>query len=95
MGQTFDKSFKQETVRLVQTSGKSQRQIADDLGVGMNTLSRWCSEMAKNGEHAFVGSGHLQPEAEELRQLRREHEVLRQERDILKKLHIESLSLMS
>ena len=50
MGQTFDKSFKQEAVRLVQTSGKSQRQVAEDLGVAMSTLSRWCTEMATNGE---------------------------------------------
>jgi hypothetical protein len=27
MGQTFDKTFKQEAVRLVETSGKSQRQM--------------------------------------------------------------------
>jgi transposase len=88
MGQTFDKAFKQEAVRLVQTSGKSQRQIADDLGVAMSTLSRWCTEMATNGEKAFVGSGNHQPEAEELKRLRRENEILRQERDILKKSHI-------
>jgi transposase len=83
--QTHDKTFKQEAVRLVQTSGKSQRQIADDLGVGMSTLSRWCAEAAENGERAFVGSGNLQPEAEEVRRLRRENDILRQERDILKK----------
>lgn len=82
---THDKTFKQEAVRLVQTSGKSQRQIADDLGIGMSTLSRWCAEEAENGERAFVGSGNLQPEAEELRRLRRENDILRQERDILKK----------
>jgi transposase-like protein len=46
MGQTFDKHFKQEAVRLVQTGGKSQRQVAEDLGVAMSTLSRWCTEMA-------------------------------------------------
>jgi transposase len=84
-GQTYDKTFKQEAVRLVQTSGKSQRQVAEDLGIAMSTLSRWCSELATNGERAFVGSGHLQPEAEELRRLRRENDSLRQERDILKK----------
>ncbi|WP_220196564.1 hypothetical protein [Ktedonospora formicarum] len=66
-------------------SGKSQKQVTDDLGVAMSTLSRWCSELAANGERAFVGSGNLQPEAEELRRLRRENEVLRQERDILKR----------
>ena len=83
-GQTYDKTFKQEAVRLVQTSGRSMRQVAEDLGIGMSTLSRWCSEQTKNGENAFVGSGHLQLEAEEMRRLRRENEMLRQERDILK-----------
>ena len=85
MGQTFDKHFKQEAVRLVQTSGKSQRQVAEDLGVAMSTLSRWCTELAMNGDRAFVGSGNQQPEAEELSRLRRENDVLRQERDIVKK----------
>jgi transposase len=84
-GQTYDKTFKQEAVRLVKTSGKSQRQVANDLGVGMSTLSHWCSEMEEHGERAFVGSGNLQPEAEELKRLRRENDILRQERDILKK----------
>ncbi|GHO68428.1 transposase [Ktedonobacter sp. SOSP1-52] len=84
-GQTYDKTFKQEAVNLVRTSEKSQRQVAEDLGIAMSTLSRWCSELAANGERAFVGSGNLQPEAEEMRRLRRENDVLRQERDILKK----------
>lgn len=84
--QTHDKAFKQEAVRLVKTSGKSQRQIADDLGIRLSTLSRWCTEAAAQGENAFVGSGHLQPEAEEVRRLRRENDILRQERDILKNL---------
>ena len=83
--QTHDKTFKQEAVRLVQTGGKSQKQIADDLGIGLSTLSRWCTEATENGERAFVGSGNLQPEAEEVRRFRREHDILRQERDILKK----------
>ena len=39
-GQTYDKTFKQEAVRFVKTSGKSHRQVANDLEVGMGTLSR-------------------------------------------------------
>lgn len=86
MGQQhYDKAFKLEAVRLVRTSGKSMRQIADDLGVSNGTLSKWCQDLETNGERAFVGSGNLQPEAEELKQLRRELEIVRQERDILKK----------
>jgi transposase len=84
-GQTDDKAFKMEAVRLVRTSGKAMRQIAEDLGIGNSSLSKWCQDAEMNGEHAFVGSGHQQPEAEELKRLRRENEILRQERDILKK----------
>lgn len=80
-----DKAFKMEAVRLVRTSNKSMRQIADDLGVSNGTLSKWCQDTKANGERAFVGSGNLQPEAEELKRLRRALEVVRQERDILKK----------
>lgn len=40
MGQTFDKTFKLEAVRLVQIRGKSMRQLAEDLGVSLSALSR-------------------------------------------------------
>lgn len=81
----FTKEFKGEAVPLVQRSGKSQAQIARDLGIADSTLHHWCKEFAKAGEHAFPGSGHPPASEEELRRLRREVEILRQERDILKK----------
>jgi len=84
-GQPYDKAFKLEAVRLVQNSGKSMRQLAEELGVSLSALSRWCQDADKHGEQAFVGSGHQHPEDEEVRRLRRENEILRQERDILKK----------
>lgn len=37
---TYTKEFKEEAVRLVQSSQKSQAQIARDLGVADSTLSR-------------------------------------------------------
>lgn len=33
--------FDAEAVRLVETSGRTQREIADDLGVGLSTLRSW------------------------------------------------------
>ena len=36
----FTKEFEDEAVRLVQTSGRSQREIAEDLGIGLSTLVR-------------------------------------------------------
>jgi transposase len=61
-------------------------QIARELGISDSTLSKWCKQFANQGEQAFPGSGHQTAQEEELRRLRRELEVTRQERDILKKV---------
>ena len=88
---TFTKEFKLEAVRLVKTSGKSISQVARDLGIGDSTLHHWCHQLAEQGEQAFPGSGHQTAQEEEIRRLKRELEVTRQQRDILKKvLHIYS-----
>jgi hypothetical protein len=42
-------------------------------------VSRWKKEVEKNGQRAFPGQGH--PQDAELSRLRREVEVLRQERE--------------
>lgn len=42
-------------------------------------------QLAEQGEQAFPGSGHQTAQEEEIRHLKRELEVTRQERDILKK----------
>jgi len=39
----FTKEFEDEAVRLVATSGRTQREVAEDLGVGLSTLVRWIS----------------------------------------------------
>jgi transposase len=81
----YDREFKLEAVRLLETSGKSANQLEKDLGIGKGNLSRWRREFAKEGEEAFPGHGRLTPEQEEVRRLRRELEIARQEREILKK----------
>jgi transposase len=82
---TFTKEFKQEAVQLIQSSKKSQVQIARDLGIADSTLHHWCKLFSEQGEQAFPGSGHQTPQEEEIRHLKRVNELLRQERDILKK----------
>ena len=44
-GRRFDRAFKEEAVRLLQTSGRRQRQIAGDLGVSVSALGRWVTEL--------------------------------------------------
>ena len=75
--------FKREAVRLVTDKGLSLAQAARDLGINDNLLGRWKKQMESDAERAFPGHG--QPQDEEVARLRREVEVLRQERDILKK----------
>jgi transposase len=82
---TYTKEFKQQAVHLFETSGKTKTQIARDLGISDSALSTWCKEFGEHGEEAFPGKGHQTPLEEENRRLRREIEVLRQEREILKK----------
>ena len=82
---TFTREFKQEAVQLVRSSHQSPAQIARDLGIADSTLHHWCKLFAEDGEQAFPGSGHQKPQEEEIRRLKRELEIVKQERDILKK----------
>ena len=82
---TFTREFKVEAVQLVQSSQKPLAQIARDLGIADSTLHHWRKLFADHGEQAFPGSGHQTAQEEELRRLKRELDLLRQERDILKK----------
>jgi transposase len=82
---TYTREFKLEAVHLLETSGRSAAQLERELGIGGGCLSRWRREFAEEGENAFPGHGRLAPDQERVRQLERENEILRQERDILKK----------
>jgi transposase len=82
---TYSREFKLEAIQLVETSGKPVAQIERELGLGKGQIHRWKRQLAQDGEEAFPGKGRLKAQDELIRQLRRENEILRQERDILKK----------
>lgn len=81
----FNREFKIETVKLVTGSDNSVPQIAVDMGIHPNTLYRWVQQYSEKPQEAFPGIGHMTSEAETVRQLKRENERLKMERDILKK----------
>ena len=86
MGQQkrFTKEFEDEAVRLALASGRTRRSVAADLGVGLSTLSRWIGRSRDRKAGSVPGSEPVDLAAE-LKRLRRENEILRQERDILKR----------
>lgn len=76
----FEEGFKREAVRFLEETGRSLREVAEELQVSQQALGKWRKKYG-------TGTGEpLSPsEAAELRRLRREVEILRQERDFLKK----------
>lgn len=82
---TYTREFKLEAIQLAETSGKPIAQIERELGLGKGQIHHWKRQLAQDGEEAFPGKGRLKAQDELIRQLRWENEVLRQERDILKK----------
>ena len=78
------REFKLEAVKQV-LNGRTVLEVADNLGINRNMLTRWKTDLIAEGALAFPGQGRRNELEEENRRLRRELAVARQERDILKK----------
>lgn len=85
---TYTEEFKVEAVKLLLENQQTLKAIADNLGIGVSTLTRWKSNYLKanqDSKMAFPGKGKLSPHDAELKALKKENEQLKRERDILKK----------
>ena len=81
----YDKSFKEEAVRLALTSSQSISQTAKDLGVKENTLYNWVSQNKARDYTSDSPTNTGLNLTEELNRLRKENARLKEEREILKK----------
>ena len=81
----FSREVKLEALKLVKERGMSCAQVARDLDVGQNVVSRWVRETKVDKIHAFPGRGQMKPDDAEIARLKRELAQTRAERDILKK----------
>jgi len=80
---SFTLEFKLEAVKLVVEKGLSVAQAARDLGISANLLHTWKRHFV--GDPGFELKRKSEEQEKELRRLRRELAVAKQERDILKK----------
>lgn len=78
----FSPEFKREAISLTYQPGVSCRQIALEIGINPNLLSRWKREAEQAEGQAFKGSGT--PRDEEVSQLKRELARVKKERDFLR-----------
>jgi transposase len=84
----FTREFKAEALRLLDTGGRPLSQVARELGIRADILRAW--KRQAEGRAGLIGyDGTPLDESltqeEQIRRLRRENEVLKQERDFLKK----------
>lgn len=82
----FDKAFKLMTVELC-LSGKSTTEVAAELGLRPELVSRWKREYEQRKEGSFSGHGKpaLSAEQAEIARLKKQLREAEIERDILKK----------
>ena len=82
---TYEKSFKEEAVRLSDEIGV--KKAAEQLGVPYYTLADWRQQRKRFSTQAYVGSGHKRmsadPKEQELYELRKENAELRRSNEIL------------
>jgi len=92
---SFSAEFKLEAVHLMRSrrsQGVSLEQIGRELDVRPDQLRTWGRQAEKRSgaipSDVFPGQGNLPSAEEEIRRLKRELEVTRQERDFLKKTSV-------
>ena len=78
----YSLEFKQGAVEQVRQPGVSCAQVARELGITPNLLTRWKREADAAGQSAFAGSG--KPRDEEVARLKRELARVKKERDFLR-----------
>ena len=81
----YDREFKIEAVKLVTERGTSIAEAARNLGIHENLLRTWKKKYLEDTADSFPGKGHLKPQDEQLRRLRKKLADVEEERDILKK----------
>ena len=89
-GNRYSKEFKEGALRLLSTSGKTAKQLGQELGVTGQSLADWREEAIRNGDHPEQAKldrvrVHYSVLKLENERLKKELDVLREERELLKK----------
>jgi transposase len=84
MAKRYTDEFRRDAVRIATTSGLTRPQFSSDLGVGLSTLNKWVQQH----QHDDLMSGPHDDAEKENTRLRKEVQLLREEREVLKKVAI-------
>jgi transposase len=79
----YPPEFRAEAVRLLRVTGRTPREVAQELGVSAQSLRNWRRQADLDAGRR--SDGLTTPEQQEVRELRRRLRLAEEERDILKK----------
>jgi transposase len=82
---TYSKELKQEAVKMVLEQGLTQQEAGQRLNIPKGTIGNWVAAAKAGGRRANPGDPSVAELADENRRLRKELEVARMEKEILRK----------
>lgn len=81
----FQPEFRQEVAELVIDKSYSVKEAATAMGVGISTVDKWVRQLRKEREGIDVKASPISPELRRIKELERENQRLKEEKEILKK----------
>ena len=84
----YSKEFKIEAIRVYENGERTVSEVERELGITQGLLWKWKTELEKQPkkENAFPGNGRLTDTEARIRQLERENALLKEDKEILKKV---------
>jgi transposase len=84
----YSKEFKMEAIRMYENGERTISEVERELGITQGLLWKWRAELEgqPKKEEAFPGNGRLTDTEARIRQLERENALLKQDKEILKKV---------
>jgi transposase len=84
----YSKEFKMEAIRMYENGERTITEVEHELGITTGLLWKWKEDLKKQPkkEEAFPGNGRLPDTEARIRQLERENAMLKEDKEILKKV---------
>ena len=84
----YTKEFKMEAIRMYENGERTLLEVEKELGITPGLLGKWKDELNHHPkkEEAFPGNGRLTDTEARIRQLERENALMKQDKEILKKV---------
>jgi transposase len=84
----YSREFKMEAIRMYENGERAVSEVERELGITGGLLWKWKESLNKQAkkEEAFPGNGRLTDTEARIRQLERENALLKEDKEILKKV---------